>query len=134
MHALAYVGGELVGHASVVHRRMLHGGRALRTGYVEAVGVRADRRREGHGRALMTALDPFIRRGYELGALSATDAGARLYRALGWERWRGSTWSLTPDGVARTADADGDVHVLAGTAALDLDGELMCDWRDGDVW
>ena len=41
IHALAYDGGELVGHAAVIQRRLLHGGRALRTGYVEGVGVRA---------------------------------------------------------------------------------------------
>jgi aminoglycoside 2'-N-acetyltransferase I len=39
MHALAWEGGELVGHASLVQRRILHGGRALRAGYVEAVYV-----------------------------------------------------------------------------------------------
>ena len=44
VHALAWEGDELVGHASVIQRRLLHGGRALRTGYVEGVGVRADRR------------------------------------------------------------------------------------------
>jgi aminoglycoside 2'-N-acetyltransferase I len=32
MHALAWDGPSLVGHASVVARRMLHGGRALRCG------------------------------------------------------------------------------------------------------
>ena len=38
MHALASEGDRLVGHGSVVQRRLLHGGRALRTGYVEASG------------------------------------------------------------------------------------------------
>jgi aminoglycoside 2'-N-acetyltransferase I len=32
MHALAWEGGQLAGHASVVQRRLLTGGRALRTG------------------------------------------------------------------------------------------------------
>jgi aminoglycoside 2'-N-acetyltransferase I len=50
VHALLLEDGELVGHGSVVQRR-LHGGRALRTGYVEGVAVRADRRRRGHGAA-----------------------------------------------------------------------------------
>ncbi|HEY3021276.1 MAG TPA: GNAT family N-acetyltransferase, partial [Solirubrobacteraceae bacterium] len=57
VHALAWEDGELVGHASVVQRRLLHGGRALRTGYVEGVAVRPDRRRRGHGGALMAALE-----------------------------------------------------------------------------
>ena len=32
VHALIHEGGELIGHASVVQRRLLHGGRALRAG------------------------------------------------------------------------------------------------------
>jgi aminoglycoside 2'-N-acetyltransferase I len=35
VHALAWEGGELVGHGSVVMRRLMHRGLALRTGYVE---------------------------------------------------------------------------------------------------
>ena len=38
VHAVAWLDGEVVGHASVVQRRLLHDGRALRTGYVEGVG------------------------------------------------------------------------------------------------
>ena len=49
VHAIAWEGDELVGHAAVVQRRLLHGGRALRAGYIEGVGVRADSRRRGHG-------------------------------------------------------------------------------------
>src|SRR6266498_4853408 len=73
VHALVWEGEELIGHASVVQRRLLHGGRALRTGYVEGVGVRADRRRRGHGAAMMDALERVVRGAYELGALGATD-------------------------------------------------------------
>src|SRR5687768_1301245 len=57
IHALVWEEGELIGHASLIQRRLLHGGRALRTGYVEAVAVRADRRRRGHGAAMMEALE-----------------------------------------------------------------------------
>jgi aminoglycoside 2'-N-acetyltransferase I len=80
VHALVWDGGELIGHASVVQRRLLHGGRALRAGYVEGVAVRADQRRRGHGAALMDAVESVIRRAYELGALSATDVGAHADR------------------------------------------------------
>jgi len=41
MHALAWEGDELVGHASVVQRRLLYDGRPLRAGYVEGVGCAA---------------------------------------------------------------------------------------------
>ena len=134
MHALAWDGDELVGHASLIQRRLLHGGRALRAGYVEGVGVRADRQRRGHGGAMMDALERIIPRAYDLGALAASDDGAKLYEARGWQRWRGPTSAITPTGVIRTEEEDGFVYVLPGAAQLDLAGELTCDWRDGDVW
>ena len=134
VHALAWDGATLVGHASLVQRRLLHGGRALRAGYVEAVGVRADQRGRGHAGAMMEALERVLRGAYELGALSATNAGASLYAARGWKRWQGPTSALTPAGVTRTEDDDGGVHVLVLATPLDLAGELTCDWRDGDLW
>ena len=134
VHALLWDGDELVGHASVVQRRLLHGGRALRTGYVEGVGVRADRRRRGYGGALMQALEQVIRGAYELGALSASKEAMEFYAGRGWQQWRGPTSVLTPTGTSRTEDDDGGVYVLPLAVPLDLDGELTCDWRDGDVW
>ncbi|MFG2890676.1 GNAT family N-acetyltransferase [Streptomyces sp. NPDC048248] len=134
VHALIHEGGELIGHASVVQRRLLHGGRALRCGYVEGVGVRADRRGRGHGAALMAALERVVRGAYELGALGASDEAADFYAARGWQVWRGPSWAFTPDGIRRTADEDGSLYVLPGAVPLDLDGDLICDWRDGDVW
>jgi aminoglycoside 2'-N-acetyltransferase I len=134
MHALVWDGEELIGHASVIQRRLVHGGRALRAGYVEGVGVAASRRGEGHGAALMEPLERVIRAAYDLGALGSTDEAAGFYAARGWQQWRGPTSALTPDGVVRTADDDGGVYVLPVAAPLDLSGPLTCDWRDGDVW
>ena len=134
VHALVWEGDELIGHASVVQRRLLHGGRALRTGYVEGVAVRADRRRRGHGAVLMDALARVVRGAYELGALAATEEGAALYTARGWQQWRGPTSVLTPTGITRTEEEDGSIYVLPVGVPLDLSGELTCDWRDGDVW
>jgi aminoglycoside 2'-N-acetyltransferase I len=134
VHALVWEGGDPIAHASLVQRRLLHRGRALRAGYVEAVGVRPDRRRRGHGGAVMEALERVLRRAYDVGALSATEDGLGFYAARGWMRWRGPTSALTPAGIERTEDDDGSVHVLPLTVALDLDGELTCDWRDGEVW
>jgi aminoglycoside 2'-N-acetyltransferase I len=134
LHALMWEADELVGHASVVQRRLLHGGRWLRAGYVEGVGVRADRRRLGHGGAMMRGLERVIRRAYEIGALGATDDAVALYESRGWQRWRGPCSALTPDGVRRTPEEEGSIFVLQCTAPLDSDGELTCDWRDGDPW
>jgi aminoglycoside 2'-N-acetyltransferase I len=91
VHALVWEGHELVGHASVVQRRILHAGRALRAGYVEGVGVRADRRGCGHGAAMMEVLERVVRGAYALGALSASGEPAGFYGARGWRQWRGPT-------------------------------------------
>jgi aminoglycoside 2'-N-acetyltransferase I len=134
MHALVWDGPTLIGHGSVIQRRLLHRGRALRAGYVEAVAVRADRQGEGHGAAVMGALERVLRGAYDLGALGSTDEGAGFYAARGWKLWRGPSSALTPAGVRRTADDDGCLYVFELVVPLDLDGELTCDWRDGDVW
>lgn len=134
LHALAWDGDDLVGHGSVVQRRLWHQGRTLRTGYVEAVAVRADRRRRGHGNTVMAAVERVIRGAYEVGALGASDEGMALYQARGWRRWEGPTSALTPDGIVRTPDDDGGIFVRPVDATLDLTGELTCDWRPGEVW
>jgi aminoglycoside 2'-N-acetyltransferase I len=134
MHALVWDGSELVGHAAVVQRRLLHNGRALRTGYLEGVAVRADRRRLGHGNALMDAMERVIRGAYELGALSSSEDAARLYAARGWKRWQGQTFMLSPNGIVRTEDEDDNTYVFPVTATIDLTGSLTCDWRDGEAW
>jgi aminoglycoside 2'-N-acetyltransferase I len=134
LHALVRDGDELVGHGAVVLRRFLHAGRSWRVGYVEAVAVAAPARRRGHGAAVMAALEEVIRRAYDFGALSATDDGAPLYRSSGWQLWHGPLSALTPSGLQRTPEEEGDVYVLPGAADLDPDGGLACDWRDGDLW
>jgi aminoglycoside 2'-N-acetyltransferase I len=134
LHAVAFDGSELVGHASVVQRRLLHDGKALRAGYVEGVAIRADRRRRGIASRLMDELERVIRGSYEVGALSTTDAAAEFYAARGWTRWRGPTSVVTPGRVVRTPEDDGSVYVLPVGAALDPDGELTCESREGDPW
>jgi aminoglycoside 2'-N-acetyltransferase I len=134
MHAIVREDGAIVAHGSVVMRRMLHRGRALRCGHVEAVAVRADRRRRGHGSAVMAELERVIRGAYDLGTLGASDAGAALYRSRGWLPWRGPTSVLAPEGIRRTPEDDDAVHVLPVAVELDLDGDIACDWREGEVW
>jgi aminoglycoside 2'-N-acetyltransferase I len=119
VHVCAWEGEELIGHASVVARRLWLDGRELRCGYVEAVAVRAGSRRRGVGRALMDAAAPIIR-GFDLGALSASDEGAGLYESCGWRPWLGP---LHPH--------DDSVYVLGD---VDRTGELTADRRAGDQW
>jgi aminoglycoside 2'-N-acetyltransferase I len=85
MHALVREGADVAGHAAVVMRRVIHRDRALRAGCVEGVAVRKDRRRLGVGAAMMQALERFIRGGYDLGVLGASDEAAAFYtRRTGW--------------------------------------------------
>jgi aminoglycoside 2'-N-acetyltransferase I len=133
-HALVWDGAELIGHAAVIQRRLLHGGRALRTGYLEGVAVRADRRGRGHGAAMMAALEQVLSRAYDVGALAASEKAATFYAARGWKVWQGPSSALTPTGIQPTTEEDGCIYVFPLGAPLDLAGELTCDWRDGDVW
>ena len=134
MHALVWDGSSLIAHGAVIQRRMLHRGRALRTGYVEGVAVNPRRRGQGHGTTVMDALERVIRGAYELGALGASEQGVRLYAARGWKQWQGPTSALTPAGVVRTGEDNGSIFVLPVTAVLDPRSELTCDWREGDLW
>ncbi len=134
MHATLWEGAELIGHASVIQRQLLYGGRAWRTGYVEAVAVRADRRRSGHGGTLMDAVERIIGGAYEVGALGATDAGAAFYAARGWLRWLGPCSALTPEGIVPTPEEEGSIYVFPVSAPPDISRELTCDWREGDAW
>jgi aminoglycoside 2'-N-acetyltransferase I len=134
MHALIWHHNAIIAHGAVVQRRMLYRGAALRCGYVEAVAVREDWRGQGLAIAILDACEQVIRGGYQLGALSSSDRGRRLYTLRGWLPWRGPTSVIAPAGVTRTPDDDGSVFVLPVGISMDADAELACDWRDGDVW
>ena len=134
LHVLATDGADLVGHAAVVMRRLLHEGRALRTGYVEAVAVRPDRQGQGVGAAVMAEVERVVRGGYRLGALSSTTDALGFYAARGWQRWGGSASVLTPAGLQPTPEDEGAIFVLPVDVELVPGGNLACDWRDGDVW
>jgi aminoglycoside 2'-N-acetyltransferase I len=118
----------------VVQRRLLYRGLSLRCGYVEAVAVREDWRGQGLAIAILDACEQVIRGGYQLGALSSSDRGRRLYTLRGWLPWRGPTSVLAPGGPTRTPDDDGSVFVFPLGTNLDDTAALACDWRDGDVW
>ena len=136
IHVLVEDHGAPVAHAAVVERTIEPDGRPTRTGYVEAVAVRPDRRREGLGSRLMEDVGAIIRDGFELGMLGT---GVQpFYERLGWRTWRGPSGVREPGGggIRPTPEDDGYLMVL-GTATsptLDLDRPIVCDWRPGDVW
>ncbi|MET7395217.1 GNAT family N-acetyltransferase [Dactylosporangium sp. NPDC005572] len=134
LHVLVEEHGLLVGHGAVVQRRLLHQGRALRAGYVEAVA--AHPRRHGYGARVMHEVERIVRGAYMIGALSASEGAGEFYRRRGWVRWEGPTAVLAPGGLTRTPDDDDSTYVLpveAGTG-IDVTQLIACDWRDGDVW
>ncbi|WP_425264106.1 GNAT family N-acetyltransferase [Streptomyces silaceus] len=132
IHAVVHDGaGALLAHGSVVQRRILHNGRSLRVGYVEAVAVRPDRHRQGLGGQVMGALERVIDGAYALGALSASSEGERLYLGRGWVEWKGAVGTLGPTGAIPMPDED---PPLLWHADLDPAHELLIDWRDGDVF
>ncbi|WP_250008016.1 GNAT family N-acetyltransferase [Actinoplanes sp. M2I2] len=136
LHFVVEERGVIVAHAAVVQRSFVHGGRAWRCGYVEAVAVDADRRGQGFAAEVMDAAESVIDRAYDFGALSASHAGRGLYVARGWLPWRGRTAVLAPTGLTPTPEDDDStfVRLVPDGSELDLDGTLACDWRNGDVW
>lgn len=134
MHALVWDGATLIAHGSVVMRRLFHGGRSLRTGYVESVAVGSAERGRGHGHAVMAALEEIIQGGYEIGALSTSEAAFQFYAARGWQLWAGTASVLSPRGLVRTPEEEGGIYVFPMSARLAAGGDLACDWRGGDVW
>ncbi|MFD7440545.1 GNAT family N-acetyltransferase [Streptomyces sp. NPDC059909] len=136
IHAFVRDRDGIAAHGSVIMRRVLHAGRSYRVGYVEAVGVRPDRRRQGLGGRVLAALETVIDGAYDLGALSASDDGAALYAARGWQLWRGRIEALGPDGVVHLPDEEDSAFLRpAGGSPLPdpAAGGLLFDWRDGDV-
>ena len=127
---------QVVAHGAVVPRVLSTGGGELRTGYVEGVATRADRRGHGLATAVMREVGRVIRDGYQLGALADGTRIPGFYQRLGWETWRGPTFVAGPEGPVRTAEDDGGILVLRtpATAGLEPTGPLVCDWRAGDVW
>jgi aminoglycoside 2'-N-acetyltransferase I len=134
VHWLAEAQGRIIGHASVVPRRLEADGVPLATGYVEAVATDPAWRYRGIASRLMEAANAEIAATFELGALST---GVPLvYARSGWEAWRGPTLVRTDAGPVRTPDDDDGVMILRTPRTPPLAGTeaLSCEWRAGDVW
>ena len=133
-HFIAEPDGVIVSHASVVEREIHIGGVPLRTGYLEAVGTRPERERQGFGSAVVSAATDHVRDTYELGVLGTGEHG--FYERFGWQTWQGRAYVRTADGPERTPDEEGFIMVLRTptTPELDLEAAISCDWRPGDVW
>ena len=133
-HFVLDLDGKVVSHASVVERVVEIGGRAFRTGYVEAVATAPQLHGRGHGSVVMEAASEYIREAFELGALGT--GRHAFYQRLGWQTWLGPAFVRAPDGERRTPDDEGYILVLRTpmSPAFDLTEAISCDWRPGDVW
>jgi aminoglycoside 2'-N-acetyltransferase I len=131
--------GRLLSQASVVPRTLKIDGVEVHTGYVEAVATVEEFRGQGYGTAVMRRAAEIIHEQFDIGALSTGEHG--FYERLGWERWLGPTYAETPEGCAkvRTEDEDGGILILRSMRSgawqgSSLEGEIVADWRAGDIW
>jgi aminoglycoside 2'-N-acetyltransferase I len=138
VHLFVIENQTLVAFAAVVPRTLRHAGRALDTGYVEGVAVRADHQGRGLGGAVMAQAETVIRQRHQLGALNAVDSAADFYAHRGWQLWTGHTQASDPSGMIVDTYDDADrIYLLTPhghTEPLQTHIPLICDWRDGDLW
>ncbi len=135
VHVLARDEAELVGHASVVPRRIRFGdGPWLDVGYVEAVSTAPERQGEGLGRATMQRLRQEIAERWPVAMLS-TGRATGFYERLGWERWRGTSYTSTSAGEVPD-DEHGGLMILRLDPSVvpDLTVSVTCEDRPGDAW
>lgn len=97
MHILAYYQDKMVGHVAVVQRNMAINNNPISVGYVEAMAVLKDYRRQGVGKELLIQANGIIKSCYQLGLLSASEKGVPLYSLLGWRKWEGKLFELKQD-------------------------------------
>jgi aminoglycoside 2'-N-acetyltransferase I len=135
VHFVLKIDGQIVSHAAVVQRELHIAGRAVATGYVEAVATAPDQQGMGHGTTVMRAVNDHIEEQFELGALGTGSHG--FYERLGWQTWQGPSSVRVAGGEQQpTPDEDGYIMVLltSRTGELDLTAPISCEWRPGDVW
>ena len=66
--------------------------------------------------------------------MQAAPKSALLYTSRGWQRWRGPSSAMTPDGIRPTPGSYCIIYVLPVSVPVDVSGELTCDWRPASLW
>lgn len=135
VHVLVRDGDRLIGHASAVPRRIRFGDGPWRTvGYVEAVATDPTRQGEGVGRRTMLALHAEVAARWPVAMLS-TGRATGFYERLGWERWRGLSYTLTAGGVVPDGEHGGLMVLRLDPAVVpDPSVTVTCEDRSGDAW
>jgi aminoglycoside 2'-N-acetyltransferase I len=135
VHVIAHEEESLIGHASAVPRRIRFGDQPWRiVGYVEAVATDPERQGEGVGRRVMQRLEAEISSRWPV-ALLSTGRATEFYESLGWERWRGLSYTKQATGVVPDGE-HGGLMVLRFNALVvpDLSVDVTCEDRTGDAW
>ncbi len=135
VHVLAHERGDLVGHASVVSRRVRFGDGPWQTiGYVEAVAVDPPRQGLGLGRLVMERLQQEIDGRHGVAMLS-TGRATGFYERLGWECWQGRSFTQTGSGP-QPDEEHGGLMIRRAVSDLvpDLAVHVTCQDRAGDAW
>jgi len=135
VHVLVRADDRVVAHASAVPRRLRFADQPWRTvGYVEAVATDPAHQGRGVGRRTMLALHEQIERRWPV-ALLSTGRATGFYERLGWERWRGLSYTRTAEGVLPD-DEHGGLMILRleASAVPDLSVAVTCEDRPGDAW
>lgn len=135
VHVLARDGDRLICHASAVPRPIRFGQQPWQTvGYVEAVATDPDRQGEGLGRRTMERLQREICARWPV-ALLSTGRATGFYEMLGWERWRGQSYTQTAAGVVADGEHGGLMILrLDPSVVPDLFVGVTCKDRPGDAW
>jgi aminoglycoside 2'-N-acetyltransferase I len=133
VHVLAVRDDEIVGHASAIPRRVAVGDTWHDIGYVEAVATRPDSQHAGVGTAVMTRLHAELDLRWPFAMLS-TGRATDFYLGLGWERWRGMSYTRRADGVVAADGEHGGLLVRQRGNTLDLTAPVTCEDRPGDAW
>jgi aminoglycoside 2'-N-acetyltransferase I len=132
IHALAYRGQELVGHAVATTRWLQpEGAPILRTAYIDAVSTLPAYQGQGIGSAVMRHLASLLA-DFEIACLETERVS--FYARLGWELWRGPLAGRKAHELLPTPDQTGIMILrLARTPPLDPDGSLTIEY-DGRIW
>jgi aminoglycoside 2'-N-acetyltransferase I len=135
VHVLMRDGERVIGHASAVPRRLRFGdGPWLTVGYVEAVATDPQRQGEGIGRSVMQRLHTQIVRRWPV-ALLSTGQATRFYEALGWEPWRGRSYTRSSRGVLPDNEHGGLMVLRIDPSVVpDISADVTCEDRTGDAW
>lgn len=134
VHVIGYFCDKPVSHALWCTRWLSNNdGPLMRTAFVELVATEPLFEGKGYSSQIMRRVEEEIAgANFELGALWPNYP--EWYGRLGWQMWRGPLFIRTDSGLLPTPDDIVMVLPLPKTPALNMDGSLSAEWREGELW